>query len=62
MAQGKPKKGRKTISLSIDSDILLKLDDFCDRDRRSRSSAIEIAIEKYLESIGFDNKGGGING
>lgn len=62
MAQGKPKKGRKTISLSIDSDILLKLDDFCEQDRRSRSSAIEIAIERYFDSIGFDGKGGALDG
>jgi len=57
MAQGKPKNG-KQISMTIDSDILENLDSYCELERRSRTSAIELAIVYYLEHVGFTKKEG----
>lgn len=58
---GRATKNYKNITLSFDADLLKRLDAYCDKERRTRSSAFELAVEKYLEREGFikeDDKNG----
>ena len=41
-------KNSKIVTLSLDCDLMDLLEKYCERDRRTKSSAIELAIEKYL--------------
>lgn len=52
-------KDSTPMSLSIDSEVLKKLEAFCEKERRSKTSAIELAILHYLEDSGFEDDGGG---
>lgn len=42
-------KKKKVFTLSFDSELMERLDVFCEKERRTRSSAMEIAVERYLE-------------
>lgn len=58
---GRTTKNYKSITLSFDAELLKKLDAYCEKERRTRSSAFELAVEKYLKNEGFikedDNNG-----
>jgi len=47
---GRPQSDRlrPSISIRIDSELLEKLDEVAEKEKRSRSSQIEYLIEKYL--------------
>jgi len=49
-------KNRKTYTLSLDVDLMEELDAFCDKERRTRSSAIELAVEMYLDRARKDKE------
>ena len=42
---------RKAFTLSLDRTLIDHLDKYCEKERRTRSSAIEIAIEEYIEYV-----------
>ena len=50
-------KNSKIVTLSLDCDLMDLLEKYCERDRRTKSSAIELAIEKYLIAEGFIKEG-----
>ena len=41
-------KNNKTYTLSLDADLIKTLDKICEKERRTRSSAIELAVEMYI--------------
>lgn len=43
----KPKK--QHVTFNIDCEVFAKLEEYCLKERRTKSSAVEIAIEKFLE-------------
>ena len=49
-------KNRKTYTLSLDVDLMEELDSYCDKERRTRSSAIELAVEMYLAKARDDKE------
>lgn len=58
MARKKTKE-KRSITVALDSFLLDQLELLCERDRRTKTSAIEIAIENYLIKEGLIEKEGG---
>ena len=53
-------KNKKVFTLSLDSDLMEELDILCEKERRTRSSAIELAVEMYLDKT--DREKENVNG
>ena len=46
----KKRRNAKHITVNIDIDVLKELENFCKQEKRTKSSAIELAIEEYLKN------------
>lgn len=49
------KKKKEHATFNIDSDLLKKLDRYTKKERRTKSSVVEIALEAHLEKEEKDN-------
>ena len=47
----------KPYTMSLDIELMDKLDEFCEKERRSRTSAVELAVERYLKAEGVIKEG-----
>lgn len=43
------KNSKKPITITIDTEVLRQLEQLCEEDKRTKSSAVELALEKYLK-------------
>ena len=46
-------KNNKNLTISINADLIENLDAFCEKELRTKSSVMELALRKYLQGEGF---------
>lgn len=53
----KQKINNKSYTLSLDANLIEALDELSESQKRTRSSEVEVAIEKHLSDAGYNKEG-----